>query len=656
MPERPAVQGLSVDAPGARDRDDALWVERDGRGFVLTVSITDVTSHVALGSPDDEMAAARGLNLYGDGVRAAMFGEHVTTRLASLDPRVTRRVIAHRMSFSSEGDNRGVSIFRASLRSLAALAYPNFDDILDTPEARLRPMCEAAVDLAGLLFKRRVAVVGMPDWESAFDETGRVRADAVAGEIGQSVVHEFMVAANTAATDLLKGVGRPMIYRNQGARPGGPGGRYEIVCHGHAALGVQAYGQFSSPLRNYVNLVNQRALCAAIEGTPPPQSAAEHAQICAASNLSAQRADALGRVKAAQPVDGAVAFGVPLDRLDPFAFRRLLRHRGNFDWRTLREFRRRLDGGMLTHVDAAWLLFGHDSPSDNSLRGEILDRLAATPGEIERVWRFASDNHGVPAFEAEMARSGSTWDAAAVIGRYVGEASDSDPVKARNMALVRLAASTMLLVPTAAPVPGAPTIRFVDTRARKRLGDLCRLMGWEDPDYVLADMETDGRVRGARGQVSVATDTFHYVSPSAQASHRSAAEMAVAELAHAALLPYADDVLRRDMNEYGVDVASLSEDEERDGPVQALEDFCTRYGARQRLVWTRERPSIRRFNCALEIKAGETTLRAVGWGGTRDGARATAARSAIENLLGRVARTEKDNEPAEQCSTPVVAL
>ena len=657
MGGRPAVQGMTVDAPGTRDRDDAIWVERTPTdGYLLTVSVTAVALHVERDSPDDVIAASRGLNFYGEGLRSAMFGEHVTTRMASLDPRILRPVIAHQLAYEPGPSGSGLELvhektFLADLRSMAAIGYSSFDDILGTPDSRLQPMCQAAVTLARSLWARRVAAVGMPDWNSAFDARGAIRGDILPGEVGKSVVHEFMVAANASATKYLASTGRPVIYRNQGPRPGGPGGRYEIVCHGHGALGVPAYAQFTIPLRNYVSLVNQRGLVAALKGLPVPYTVAEHAAICARGNVSAQRAEALARTRSAQPDQDPAS--VPLDRLDPFAFRRLVRRRGGFDRRTLRDFQRRLDGGLLTHSDAAWLLFDRNSPSDDSLCGLLLARLAASPGHFDRIWQIAREDHGLPPFAAELVRHGENWSAAASAGRFTGSASHTDPVATRELALLRMVASALGLPALDPAAPGSKGIRFTDTRARRQLEQLADTMGWDPPLFCIAEDPAGLRGRTASGHVEVVTDSFHYRSPMVAASNAAAAEMAAAELAQAALKPYADDVLRRDVRNQGIDLAELAREERTEGAIRAADTFCMRYGARQTWIWTRERPGTREFNCMLEVSAGGNTLRAYGYGSSRTDARNTAAQAAVSMILGRA--VAPDTEPGPQADAAAVA-
>jgi ribonuclease R len=660
MRERKSILGLTVDAWGARDLDDAIWADRLPDGSIaVTVSISDVASLVPKESGDDVGAAARGMNLY-DGNRSAIFGEHIGARLASLTPRVARPVIVHRLVLSRDGEELSGEVFRGTLKSLAALNYSSFDDILATPGARLRPMCEAALEAARALWLARLARVGLPDWDAAFDRRGRIKESLAPGMVGQSVVTELMVAANDLATRKVVAAGAPMIFRNQGPRPGGPGGRFEVVSHGNLALGLENYGQFSSPMRRYPDLVNQRIQCAVIDGEEPPYSLAENSRICAEANRAAQRADAAAKARSAaergSALEGDAQASIPLGAMDAVAFRQYLRRKGGLDWRVLRELGRRLDGGYVTHTDVAWLLFGRDSPADDRMRHGLLTRIAASPGEIDRIWRIGRDDHSLPPFEALGARRGREWVAVARAGRFASEASGVDPVRVRDAALVRLAAAALLLPDPPMPSPGTPILRFADTRARARLEDLCSLMGWDPPEFEVEDLPADYRHKAYRGCVSVLTDTFHYRSPVSLASNRQSVEMSVAEFAMAALQPYADDALRTESRLYGVDMGALVHDEGRQGSVVAVENFCRRYAARPRWIWEQESPSLNRFRCALELSGGGNTARTNGLAATRRVAMAEAAARMVELLTGRAPSAEISPEGTEPDAQPAPSM
>jgi exoribonuclease II len=80
------------------------------------------------------------------------------------------------------------------------------------------------------------------------------------------LVAEMMILVNTAWGELLAERDVAAIYRVQST------GKVRFAVHPepHEGLGVAAYAWTSSPLRRYVDLVNQWQLVAALEGRKPP--------------------------------------------------------------------------------------------------------------------------------------------------------------------------------------------------------------------------------------------------------------------------------------------------------------------------------------------------------------------------------------------------
>jgi len=85
------------------------------------------------------------------------------------------------------------------------------------------------------------------------------------------IVSELMIQANGAWGRYLAEKGFPAIYRVQG----GGKVRMSTVPSAHEGLGVEAYAWTSSPLRRYVDLVNQRQLIAAARGEAAPYGAGD---------------------------------------------------------------------------------------------------------------------------------------------------------------------------------------------------------------------------------------------------------------------------------------------------------------------------------------------------------------------------------------------
>ena len=112
------------------------------------------------------------------------------------------------------------------------------------------------------------------DWtEETADGPGRVSIGRrLRGSPMDKLVAELMIHANMTWGKLLDTSGIPGLYRAQG----GGKVRMTTVAAPHEGLGVDCYAWSSSPLRRYVDLVNQWQIISVLQGTPPafaPKSA-----------------------------------------------------------------------------------------------------------------------------------------------------------------------------------------------------------------------------------------------------------------------------------------------------------------------------------------------------------------------------------------------
>ncbi len=127
-----------------------------------------------------------------------------------------------------------------------------------------RPPARGPIDFG---FKRS-------NWtEETADGPGRVSIGRrLRGSPMDKLVAELMIYANMTWGKLLDRSGIPGLYRAQG----GGKVRMTTVAAPHEGLGVDCYAWSSSPLRRYVDLVNQWQIISVLQGTPPafaPKSA-----------------------------------------------------------------------------------------------------------------------------------------------------------------------------------------------------------------------------------------------------------------------------------------------------------------------------------------------------------------------------------------------
>src|SRR5215217_381872 len=70
--ERIDLPFITIDPPGSRDLDQALYIERRGDGHRVRYAIADVSAFVATGGALDRESHARGVTMYSPDVKAPL--------------------------------------------------------------------------------------------------------------------------------------------------------------------------------------------------------------------------------------------------------------------------------------------------------------------------------------------------------------------------------------------------------------------------------------------------------------------------------------------------------------------------------------------------------------------------------------------------------
>ena len=217
---------VTIDGVRAKDFDDAIYVERHGRNFLLHVAIADVTHYVRPGSALDKEAALRGNSYYFAQSVEPMLPEALSNHLCSLRPGVNRLTLAARMEFTGQGRPFGHPEFcLAVIKSRARLTYDAVFRALEEKNpidrallGELLPMLECARELALALQRRRrergALFLDLPETEALIGESGKVEDIVVSPHnFAHELIEEFMVAANEAVAEFLTGVRELFPYR-----------------------------------------------------------------------------------------------------------------------------------------------------------------------------------------------------------------------------------------------------------------------------------------------------------------------------------------------------------------------------------------------------------------------------------------------------------
>ena len=276
LPLAPA-SAFSLDDIGTTEVDDAFSLQRLDAGRVrIGIHIAAPGLGIAPGSELDVMARERLSTAYMPGVKVTMLpGDAVAA--FSLDAGAERPAVSLYVDYSPEEgvllNTRQSRVERvavaANLRHGACEALNGaFDSgtVAGLPfEDELRLLWQAA--------RRLEAARGRPSASSTqldysfYVADGRVRiVPRRRGSPLDKLVSELMILVNRTWGELLAERDVAALYRVQSVGKV----RFSVHPEVHEGLGVAAYAWMSSPLRRYVDLVNQWQLLAALAGSRPP--------------------------------------------------------------------------------------------------------------------------------------------------------------------------------------------------------------------------------------------------------------------------------------------------------------------------------------------------------------------------------------------------
>jgi len=267
---------FSLDDVGTTEIDDAFSVRPMPDGSLrIGVHIAAPALGFAPGSPIDALARERLSTAYMPGQKFTMLPGDVI-EFFSLDHGAAQPAVSLYLDVSP-GDF-SVRNYRSRLERIPIAAnlhhaqYDRLNDAFPTGadcglpfEQELRTLWKFACALEARRGKPAVSSA-LQEYTVAV-ENGRVEVRArKRGAPLDKLVAELMITANTAWGTLLAERDVAAIYRVQTS------GKVRMSVHpeAHEGLGVSCYAWSTSPLRRYVDLVNQWQLIAALEGRRAP--------------------------------------------------------------------------------------------------------------------------------------------------------------------------------------------------------------------------------------------------------------------------------------------------------------------------------------------------------------------------------------------------
>ena len=267
------VAAFSLDDIGTTEIDDAFSVQQRPGGLRIGIHIAAPALGFAPGSALDAIARQRLSTAYMPGRKFTMLPEDVISRF-SLDHGGELPAVSLYFDIDEQYAVRGRHSRLERVPIIANLRHAQYDVLNEAfeqdattglaHEEELRTLWRTA---SALEAKR-----GRPSAGASLDYTFYVEGERVRivprkrGAPLDKLVAEMMIAANSSWGELLAERDVAAIYRVQSTGKV----RFSVHPEGHEGLGVSAYAWMSSPLRRYIDLINQWQLAATLAGRKPP--------------------------------------------------------------------------------------------------------------------------------------------------------------------------------------------------------------------------------------------------------------------------------------------------------------------------------------------------------------------------------------------------
>src|SRR4051812_5532654 len=222
---------VTIDGETAKDFDDAVYAEKDGKGFRLWVAIADVSHYVRPADPLDREAYERGNSVYFPRRVIPMLPEELSNELCSLKPEVDRLVMVCEMEVGASGVVKDYEFYAGVIHSHARLTYTRVAAVLEGRDAdppvapdlvpHLQTLERVFRALVGQREKRGAIDFETIETQMIFDEKGKIeKIVPVHRNEAHKLIEECMLAANVCASDFLEKNDQPTLYRvHEGPTP-----------------------------------------------------------------------------------------------------------------------------------------------------------------------------------------------------------------------------------------------------------------------------------------------------------------------------------------------------------------------------------------------------------------------------------------------------
>jgi len=275
------------------DRDDGFWLEKTDQGWRVKIYIVDLVQEVPLDSEIDKRGYERLFSQYATHhIVSSLFGEKIEKK-AGFMPQENRGALEISFLINKELIPEEVSFRFCQAKNLCALDNKTVNFIFYKRQHKYYMMLMEAGRLTWFLYQKRINY----DFSSTDNDLNWISlpSNGYSKELlpdrynASAIVSELMILANTLATDYLRKNLGLLLYRNEVVENGYKRAEYSPIGQRHETLKLPYYGQFSSPLRRYADLINLRLLAIVLSNQTSPYSFKD--LVLLASTINKQETD-----------------------------------------------------------------------------------------------------------------------------------------------------------------------------------------------------------------------------------------------------------------------------------------------------------------------------------------------------------------------------
>ncbi len=292
LPTASEIKAFSIDDATTTEIDDAFSVQPLSLGsFRIGIHIAAPALGILPGSQLDQIAAKRLSTVYLPGKKVTMLPNEVIQHFT-----LAEAVYSPALSLYLDVSDDFTVMTRQSkiemIQVVANLRHDSLEQLFNEETLRKKIIDYPFAKELGLLWnfaKKMEALRGKENDinNEKIDYSFLVDGEQVSiqerrrGSPIDKVVSELMIYINTEWGKQLAEEGIAAIYRNQN------NGKVKMSLSPapHQGLGVSQYAWSSSPMRRYVDLINQRQLIALLTGTPPPYTKTSHELMASMHNF-----------------------------------------------------------------------------------------------------------------------------------------------------------------------------------------------------------------------------------------------------------------------------------------------------------------------------------------------------------------------------------